>query len=240
MSQAVRNHKVWLIPVCLAVAAVGLLYGWQQLHAQGMGPQGAGAPVPADPYSTPGQYGAPGMPGAAPMGAPGAVGMTGAGMAVAPVTVPSEPTIELKSMLPAGVKVIKVKNWDGSVTEFLRFKHKTLDRKVITVHLPATYKKEKMTRAGWDTAFQVYAMDCEARLDAREKNWGINPWQTGDGERLVAQFMSRVGAGVPSTFSAGDYAQTNPAAAAADYARSSLPSMGMQLPPMPPALPGML
>ena len=126
---------------------------------------------------------------------------------------------------------MKIKNWDGMVTELLRFKYKTLDGKVITVHLPVVYKEEQKTKAAWDTLFRVFAMDYEAQLDAMERE---NP---PDVSAYMGQLMAEIRGQVPGT--GFDLAAVAPALRAQDYARSQLPAMGMQLPPMPTALPGM-
>lgn len=198
MSLMVKKQKLWLVPVCLLIAVVASVCCWQQLQAQ----------APATP-------GAPGAPGAAPTAAPMALQ-------------PGELTFSLSTVLPKAVKVMRIKNWDGQVTELLRFKYKTMDNKVITVHLPGVYRKEKMTKASWDTLFRVFAMDLEVELEAIERN------RPPDMSAYMAKFMAEVRGATPE----GAYG--NPAAGAMGYARSSLPSMGVQLPPMPPPLIGML
>jgi len=202
-----EKHKLWLIPLCFLMAGIASICCWQQLQAQ--------APMPTGPV--PGVAGPPGTPGA-----PGA-----ALTAVPAAPQPSEPTFGIGSVLPKAVKVMRIKNWDGQVTELLRFKYKTMDNRVITVHLPAVYKKEKMTRAGWDTLFCVFAMDQEAQIDAIERN------RPPDVSAYMGEFMAEIRGEVPE----GTY--SSPADKAAGIARSGLPSMGMQLPPMPLPLIGM-
>ncbi|HUV03920.1 MAG TPA: hypothetical protein VMX94_02305 [Armatimonadota bacterium] len=148
---------------------------------------------------------------------------------VAALTPSGEPTLTLSSVLPKAVKVMKVKNWDGQVTELLRFKYKTMDNRVITAHLPGVYRKETMPRAAWDTLFQVFAMDREARLAVIERN------TPPDLSSYMQEFMAEISGEVRE----GMFGSPSPAAAALGYARSNLPSMGVQLPPMPPALIGM-
>lgn len=222
MSRTVEKHKFVLIPICLLFAITGLFYGLRRLEAQ---------PPPETPPMEAGIPGAPGAPAPGVAGAPGAPGAPApAGDAAAPApAAPSEPTFGLSSVLPAGVKSMKIKNWDGTVTEFLRFKYRTMDGSVITVHLPAVYKKEKRTRASWDTLFRVFAMDEEARIDAAERN------RPPDVSAYMNQFMAEFRGEVPEGTTEAQHALGQ----AMDFARSNIPSMGMELPPMPTALPGM-
>lgn len=252
MARTVKKHKFWLIPLCLLVAGIASVLSWQQLQAQGVppgtpgygarpAPYGPGAPMPIPPSESAleaGYPGAPGMPGVPGMGAmPGAPGM-------APVTatVPSEPTYAISSVLPGSVQTQNIKNWDGVLTPLLRFKYKTTSGKTITVHLPATYKTETRTKAGWETLFHVFAMDREAQLDAMEANRGadISAYAGMLADQIRGQTPSsslltslvQMSSGMATSGVSG-----SPAAPAMDYARSSLPSMGMQLPPMPTPLP---
>lgn len=178
MARIVKKHKLWLIPVCLLVTVGVLLCGWQ-LYAQGMMPPpsgGAASPIP------PGMQGAGGVPAD-----PGVAGTTSAAPAA---IVPSEPTFELKSVLPTGVRVMSIKNWDGKIIQLLRFKYKLPDGRVITVHLPSIYKKEKnYTKAAWETCFQAYSMDREAVLDVvAAKKGGLNTSEYAD--QLLALYRS--------------------------------------------------
>ena len=211
MSRAVIKHKSWLIPLCLLAAAIASLYGWQQLQAQNVAPGMEGAPpgVAGPPVAPP----TPGAPGAVP----------------APVAPPAEPTCTLSSVLPSGVRSMKIKNWDGTVTELLRFKYKTMDHRLITVHLPAIFKKEQKTKAGWDTLFQVFGMDYEARVDAIQRN------QPPDLSAFMGQLMAEIQGQVPLALPGG----SSPAAQAMDYARSNLPSIYGGSVTLPPLLPGM-
>lgn len=215
MSRFLSQNRLWLIALAVFIAGAGSVFFWQQLQAQSPSP----TPSPTG-VTTPGA-----TPGA-----------------VAPATTPeqapqsTEPTVPLRAVLPSGVKVIKVKNWDGHVTELLRFKYKTIDGRTITVHLPSTYKSQQMTKTGWDTLFQVFSMDKEASLEEREKKQvqSISP-------ELMAQYASELASAARNVANQLDqYAQantSNPAAGAMDFARSSLPSMGMQLPPLMPTTP---
>lgn len=205
MSRAVKKHRFWLIPLCMLIAGIISFYGWQQLHAQDM----------AQP---PGVAGVPGVPGA-----PGVVAPP------APPT-PSEPTLALSSVLPGGAKTTKTKNWDGTVTEFVRFKYKTLDERTLTVVLPATYKKEKMSKAAWDTLFQVFAMDYEYQLEAIEKN------SVPDVSAFIGELMKEIQGQIP----AGTFSSPSPASQAMEFARRNLPSIYGGSIALPPLLPGMM
>lgn len=221
----VRKHKSWLVPFCLFLVTVGVFYGWQKLHAQGMPP----------------------APGMNPAGMAGTQGTVGVPAPAAPdSTVDS--AIGLKSMLPSNVKVMNIKNWDGYVTKLLRFKCKLVDGRVITVHLPATYEKEQMTRACWESCFQTFAMDQEARLDAIEKN--LPPDISG----YAGQISDQIRGYIPENFiinalsndtrstsgtGSGMGPSSNPYAPGMGAARMGLPSMGAQLPPMPVPMVGM-
>ena len=234
MARTVKRHKLWLIPLSILIAAAALLYGWQQLQAQDMsaGPPGAmPGPMAGGPSAA-----MPGPSGIA--GAPAAGGMPGAatGAASSMAAAPSEPTFPISSVLPPKVKTMNIKNWDGTLTQLLRFKYKIADGRTVTVHLPVVYKEEKMTKAGWETLFQVFSMDQEARLDAIEKYNSVD----------VSAYADNVTAAIRGESpgnALGGLTSMNPSAAAGaaamDVARTSLPSMGMQLPPMPPPLIGM-
>ncbi|MGB9587702.1 MAG: hypothetical protein ACPL7O_05925 [Armatimonadota bacterium] len=215
MSRFLLSSKLWLVALAVFVAGAGSVFFWQQLHAQSPGTM----PSPTGVTT----------PGAAP-------GVATSATTPQQSTQSTEPTVPLRSVLPSGVKVMKVKNWDGHVTELLRFKYKTIDGRTITVHLPSSYKSQQMTKAGWDTLFQVFSMDKEAALEEREKKriQSIPP-------ELIAQYASELASAARNMANQLDqYAQSNtsnPAAGAMDLARSSLPSMGMQLPPLMPTTP---
>lgn len=223
MSRVVKNNKLWLIPLCLVIAGVISMYGWQQLNAQDQ---------PTDAFGNPIAPGAPGAPGGIPAaggitGAPGAPGAPGvAGTAPAAAVPEAAPTFSLKSVLPPGVKTMKIKNWDGTAIEMLRFKYKTMDKRVITVHLPAVYKKEQKSKAGWDTLFRAFSMDQEAQLAMIEAN---KPPEVGP---YMKELMSEIKGETPG-------AGFNQFETARALARRSIPSTAVQLPPMPTALPSM-
>ncbi len=146
MSHTVQRHRYWLVPVCIVLAGIVCLFGWQGLSAQ--------TPVaPMDPAmgGTPGVVGAP-APGAAPA-------------AASPT---AEPTIAFRAVAPVGVKSANIKNWDGKITGFISFKYKTMDNRVIKVYLPAVYRTQTMTQSAWDTLFQCYGMDREAVIAQTE------------------------------------------------------------------------
>lgn len=210
MSHVVKKHKFWLIPLCVLAAAAVFLYGWQQLNAQDM-PQ---PPAPAGVAGSPGVAGAPPASGTGPD----------------PLSPSYEPSLSLDSVVPTGIRVTKTKNWDGTVTEFLSFKYKTLDNRFMSVLLPATYKTEKRTRAAWDTLFQVFAMDYEYQLEAIEKE------RVPDVSAFMGEFMREIQGQVPG----GTALSPNPAGQATDYARSHLSSVWGGSIELPPLLPGMM
>ena len=137
----------------------------------------------------------------------------------------SGPIIEIAAVLPTGVTAMNIKNWDGTITTVLRFKYKTIDNKVITVHLPGTYRKEKMTREAWDTLFQCFGMDVEAQLDIKGRD-KMQEWGS-----ILSQAMSQAKSAQEEEAPPGE----NPASAAFDYAKShSTSGMGsVTLPPLP-------
>lgn len=202
MSGALGNNKIWLIPLCVIVVGTASFFGWQQLHAQ--------AP-PATPALDP-ATGMPVAPAAAPAAAP----------------LPTEPTMPISALIQSGSRVTKTKNWDGAFTEFLNFKYKTLDNRALKVVLPATYKKEKMTRAGWDTLFQVFDMGYEYQLDAMENA------RVPDLSAFKNELMQEIRGVVPE----GTY--TNPAQGAMDSAKINIPSLWGGMVELPPLLPGMM
>lgn len=210
MSRTMRRSRFWLIPLCVLLAGLGSVCCWQQLQAQA--PQG---PAPIDPTG-----------GVTPF--PTAPADTGVAPPAAPAAVPeiTEPTYSFSSRVPGGVTVQNVRNWDGTTTQLLRFKYRTIDNKIITVHLPAVYKTRMMTKAGWDTLFRAFAMDQEAQLAAIESR------RPPDVSAYINEFMREIRGEVPEgTFSAA--MGGSPAESARDIARTAIPSIGMQLPPMP-------
>jgi hypothetical protein len=216
MSWLSIKNKIWIVALALFVAGAGAVFFWQQLQAQS--PTASPSPGPATALSD--------------VATPGTPPTTAPSPAAPPATVQSsEPTVPLRAVLPSNVKVLRIKNWDGRVIEMLRFKYKTLDGRVITVHLPASYKSQQMTKAGWDTLFQVFSMDKEAALEEREKrqSQSISP-------ELMAQFVNEA-RNAASQFTPPSEGTTNPASGALDFARTSLPSTGMQLPPLMPTTP---
>ena len=202
MSRVAVKNKIWLIPLCVVIVGMASLYGWQQIHAQ----------VGVPPAAMPGMAATPGAPAPAPA-----------------VAAPTEPTMPLTALIQSGIKVTKTKNWDGTATEFLNFKYKTMDKRMLKVVLPATYKTEKMTRAGWDTLFQVFDMGYEYQLEAMEKarvpNLGA----------FTAQLMREISGVVPE----GTFSNPNPGQGALDVAKILLPSLWGGTIELPPLLPGM-
>ncbi len=112
----------------------------------------------------------------------------------------------------------------------MRFKYKTLDDRTLTVVLPATYKKEKMSKAAWDTLFQVFAMDYEYQLEAIEKN------SVPDVSAFIDELMKEIQGQVP----AGTFSRPSPASQAMEFARTNLPSIYGGSVELPPLLPGMM
>lgn len=226
MAQAAKSKKVWLVALSIVAVGLGLFYGWQQTFAQGGNP-------PPPPELGPAPQVA---PSGGVMGPPKAPGLQDGTSSAPPTRTPSsERLCSLKSMLPSGVSVLKEKNWDGTVTELLRFKYKTMDGGTITVHLPAVYKKEKMTKAAWNTLFMVFGMDYERQLEALEKKL---PTLTGDMRDLM-RLLNQLSTAVEPAFRPGISSATSPLAPAMDYARSRLPSVGAGSLILPPMLPGM-
>ena len=205
MSRVVGKNKIWLIPLCVVVVGIVSLYGWQQIHAQG------GGPGSIDPAT--------GMPIAPAPAAP-----------AAPAASAAEPTMPLSAVVQSGIKSSKTKNWDGSSIEMLKFKYKTMDNRVLAVLLPATYKKEKMTRAGWDTLFQVFDMGYEYQLEAMENA------RVPSMSAFSAQLMQEIRGTVPE----GTYSNPNPAQGALDAAKTMLPTLWGGTVSLPPLLPGMM
>ena len=213
MSQVVSKNKIWLIPLCVIIVGAASLYGWQAIHAQPIpgtsAAEGPGA-LPPQPVM-PATPGAPGAPVAAPVA-------------------PTEPTMSLSALVQGGIRVTKTKNWDGTATGFLNFKYKTLDNRLLKVVLPATYKGDKLTRAGWDTLFQVYDMGYEYQLEAIENA------RIPDLSAFRDQLMQEIRGVVPE----GTYSNPNPAQGALDAAKTMLPSLWGGTVELPPLLPGMM
>lgn len=208
MSRTVRKNRIWLIPLCMLIAGAASVCCWQQLQAQA--PQG---PAPIDPSG-----------GATPF----PTDSSATAVAPAPAAVPeiTEPTYTFGSRVSGGVTVRNERNWDGTTTQLLRFKYRTMDNKIITVHLPTTYRSEMKTKAGWDSLFRAFAMDQEARLAAIEAK------RPPDVSAYMNEFMKEIRGEVPEgTFSAA--IGGSPVESARSIARTAIPSMGMQLPPMP-------
>lgn len=197
MSRTVSN-KVWMLPVCLVLAAIISVCCWQRLNAQG---------VPTKP---------------APAAAPSFV----------------EQPLTLGTMITTSTKSVKVKIWDGSVLELIRFKYKTLDGRYITVDLPGAYRTEKMNKSAWDTLFANFAMDEELLIDKRDKNPGpmltdfINSSRSSGSSNLSTMPMSipALPGITPSSGEQPDYSNPNPTTGAMDRIRGGLPGMGMQTP----------
>lgn len=195
MSQTFIKHRIWLIPVCVVVAAAFSFFGWQQLNAQDME-----TPQPAAPAVSP---------------------------TLDPNSPSYDPPLDLAVVLPAGVKRTSIRNWDGTATQFLNFKYKTLDDRVMTVRLPAAYNSEQKTRAAWDTLFQVFAMDLEDQIDKMAME------SLPDLSGFSADLLKEIQGQTPINISAEDINR------AMEFARSNLSSTyggGVTLPPM---LPGM-
>lgn len=181
MSHTVERHRYWLIPVCIVLAGIVCLFGWQGLNAQ------------TPPASMP-------APGAVPGAVPGAPGTPGVAPAAAPTT--AEPTIAFRAAAPTGVKTYNIKNWDGNITGFLMFKYKTMDKRVIKVSMPAIYKTQTMTRAAWDTLFQCYGMDREAeiaQIEVRLPNISLTPEQVSAAMTILPSESGDGGAPSPAS-----------------------------------------
>ncbi|MDI6828074.1 MAG: hypothetical protein QME62_06280 [Armatimonadota bacterium] len=214
MLSKIGKHYFLLIPLCLLLSGLGVFVYWQQTSAQNPPVE---TPPPNQAQSS--VTGVPGDSSAQPVAAP----------SVPPPT-PTEPVYDLKGVVASGIKVIKIKNWDGTITEMLRFKYKSMDGRIMTIHLPAVYKNEKRTRAGWNTLFTCYAMDYEAMLDQIERN------KPPDVSAFMSQLMAEISGQVPE----GTFTKT-PAGVeeAMDMARTYLPSMGIGEISLPPLSPGM-
>jgi hypothetical protein len=75
------------------------------------------------------------------------------------VTLPDDQKMGLKSVVRTPIKALNIKNWDGTVTKFLRFKAKGPMGQTLNVLLPVDYQKQELSRLGWANFFQVYAMN---------------------------------------------------------------------------------
>ncbi|MCL6520368.1 MAG: hypothetical protein K6T99_11100 [Armatimonadetes bacterium] len=215
MSLIIKKHYFWLIPLCLLFSGLGVFIYWQQeISAQN---------PPAEPPP-------PNQAQSSVTGAPVDSGAQPGSIASVPPPTPTEPVYGLKQVVSSGIKVVKIKNWDGSATEILRFKYKSMDGRIMTVHLPAVYKNEKRTRAGWNTLFTCYAMDYEAMLDQIERNKPPD----------VSAFMNQLVAEISGQVPEGTFEKTTAGVEEAmDVARHYLPGMGIGDISLPPLLPGM-
>ncbi len=206
MTHTVRENKIWLIAVFALIAAVGIFFSWQKIYAQ-----------------TPTELPPPSATGASTDTADS--GSSGSGGSSASPT-PPEPTFSLHQVV-SGIKVSSKKSWDGQVFSTLKFKYKTIDGRVLTVVLPAEYKAEKRTKAGWETLFIVYAMDFEIALDAMEKN------RPPDVSAFMGKLMEEI-RGQTANRPAPDVISD-----AMEKAKAYLPAMGFGNISMPIMLPGM-
>lgn len=151
-------------------------------------------------------------PGVSMMPGMGGMGGASAGATASTSSNPAEPTIPFKSVV-SGASVLAVRNPDKSASKFLKFKYKTNDKLVINVVLPVEMQKQQLSRDGWNTLFQVFSTDYEAKLAQMEKD---NP--------VVASTSTAGGGGMPGM--AGGM--------------PGMPGMpGMTMPGGLPAMPGM-
>lgn len=216
MTNTVRRNKIWLIAFSAILMAAGTFLGFQRIYAQSNPVE---APPPPDMAMPAPQGGAPGDPAAA--------GAAAGGGAAATAAVPTEPDVSFGQVVRGGVAVSSKKCWDGRVFNSLKFKYKTVDGRMLTVVLPAEYKSEKKTRAGWETLFVVYAMDVEFALDALERS------RPPDVSAFMGQLMAEIRG------QAGNRPAPDIISEAMEKAKAYLPAMGMGNISMPPALPGM-
>lgn len=216
MTNTVRRNKVWLIAFSAILMAAGAFLGLQHIYAQSN-------PVEAPP---PPELAQPGAPAGVP-GVPGATDPAAGGGAASTAAVPTEPDMSFGQAVRGGVAVSSKKAWDGRVFSSLKFKYKTVDGRTLTVVLPAEYKSEKKTRAGWETLFVVYAMDVEIALDALERN------RPPDVSAFMGQLMAEIRG------QSGNRPAPDIISEAMEKAKAYLPAMGMGNISMPPALPGM-
>ncbi|MHB0998657.1 MAG: hypothetical protein ACYC27_05370 [Armatimonadota bacterium] len=172
MSRILTPRRSGIIILCLILTGIGIFFGRQKLSAQS---------VPS-PMMMPGAPGGAGGAGAGLTMPPGMPGMGGQSQTAAPAA-PAAPTgpVFTISKIARGIQAKTVKNWDGSKTKVLRFKYQLEPKRVITVHLPEALAKEKRTKEGWATLFQVFSMDYEAKLDAEAKNKPVASTQSSGG-----------------------------------------------------------
>jgi hypothetical protein len=213
MSRTVRRYRFWLVPLSIVAAIAISFCSWQRLQAQGPMPGGGMA--------------------------------SGVPQAAAPVAVAAQSAdavLSLSGIVTGKIGMMNIKNWDGTVTQLLRFKYPLSKGRLITVQLPAAYKIEKRTKNSWETLFQVYAMDYESMLDAkaaREQEMAMSDV----GEALA----SIMGGSAPSGLSQLGQAAGMPSLTGAPPGSGGLMLNGLgstvpggfSLPPMPMALPGM-
>lgn len=109
------------------------------------------------------------MPGMMP-GMQGMGGASASGAGAAADSGPKEPTVPFSAVVASGVRVQNVKNPGGKPSQFLRFKYRTLANQMVTVVMPAELKSQKLSRNGWNTLFQVFSMDYEAKMATIAKN----------------------------------------------------------------------
>lgn len=163
MFRILTQRRAVIISFCVIFAVIGVFISLKQLNAQGGMPgmpTGAGSPM-----MMPGMSG--GMPG---MMGGGSQSSSSASGAVAPTA----PALGF-GKVARGVTTKNVRNWDGTLTPILRFKYRLAGKRVITVYLPKSLASEKRTKNGWESLFQTFAMDVEAKIDAEIKN---NPTPT--------------------------------------------------------------
>jgi len=198
----------------MLLAGFGVFFYLQQIHAQTV-------PVETPP---------PSQPQPSVTGVPGAPGTQAAAPAPLPPPTPAEPVYDLKGVVASGIKAMNVKNWDGTVTDMLRFKYKSMSGRTMTIHLPGVYKDERRTRAGWNTLFTCYAMDYEAMLDEIAKN------KPPDVSAFMSEFMAEIRGEVPE----GTFDRTPAGVSEArDVIQHYVPGMGVGDLALPPLFTGM-
>lgn len=218
MAYTIRRNKTWLVAVFVLIATCGVLLGLQRIYAQDTPPQAQELPPPSSMDAGGGVTG---------VATDGGAGGTASGGASAASPTPPEPTLGLHQVVNSGVSVSSKKSWDGKVFSSLKFKYQTVDGRKLTVILPAEYKAEKKTKAGWETLFIVYAMDYEIAMDIAEKN------RPPDVSAFMGQLMAEIRG------QAGHRSAPEVISAAMDKANAYLPSIGAGNINMPIMLPGM-
>jgi hypothetical protein len=156
MSRTKMVSRFPLLFACILMLGAVLISGCANKSATTTAPPSGGtSPAPGTPPSATVAATTPSaMPSATPVAPAAAIG--GApGQAQEPL--PSQKPISLTSAA-TGIKTIKVKNWDGTATEFLQFKYKDSSGSVLNVQLPPKYKKEMRSKAGWRSLFLVFAV----------------------------------------------------------------------------------